>query len=35
MIPMHEIARLQWRLGEIDDEELRRVEEFVNRFSHE
>jgi len=32
---MREIARLRWRLGEIDDDELQRVEEFADRFSYE
>jgi hypothetical protein len=32
---MREIARLQWQLGEITDDELRRIEEFADRFSYE
>jgi hypothetical protein len=32
---MREIARLQWRLGDIGDDELRRVEEFADGFSYE
>ncbi len=32
---MREIARLQWRLGEIGDDELRRIEEFADGFSYE
>lgn len=32
---LREIARLRWQLGEIDDEELRRAEEFADGFSYE
>jgi hypothetical protein len=32
---MREIARLQWRLGEIGDDELRRAEDFADGFSYE
>jgi hypothetical protein len=32
---MREIARLQWQLGEITDEDLHRVEAFVDGFSYE
>ena len=32
---IREIARLQWRLGDIDDDELRRIEEFTDRFTYE
>jgi hypothetical protein len=32
---MREIARLQWQLGEITDEELHQLEEFADRFSYE
>ena len=32
---MREIARLRWQLGEIDDDELRRVEDFADGFSYE
>ena len=32
---MREIARLRWQLGEIGDDELRRVEEFADGFSYE
>ena len=32
---MREIARLQWQLGDIGDDELRRIEDFADRFSYE
>ncbi len=32
---MRDIARLRWRLGEIGDDELRRVEAFADRFNYE
>jgi hypothetical protein len=32
---MREIARLQWQLGEISDEELQRVEAFADGFTYE
>ena len=32
---LREIARLRWQLGEIDDEELRRAEDFADGFSYE
>lgn len=32
---MREIARLQWQLGELTDEELHRVEAFADRFTYE
>jgi hypothetical protein len=32
---MREIARLQWQLGEISDEELHRIELFADGFSYE
>ena len=32
---LREIARLRWQLGDIDDEELRRAEEFADGFSYE
>jgi hypothetical protein len=32
---MREIARLRWQLGEIEDDELRRVEDFADGFSYE
>ncbi len=32
---MREIARLQWQLGEITDEELHRVETFADGFTYE
>lgn len=32
---IREIARLQWRLGEIDDAELARIEAFADRFVYE
>lgn len=32
---MREIARLQWQLGEITDEELHRIEVFADRFTYE
>lgn len=32
---LREIARLQWKLGEIGDEELRRIEDFADGFSYE
>ncbi len=32
---MREIAWLEWRLGDIDDAELARIEAFADRFSYE
>jgi hypothetical protein len=32
---MREIARLQWQLGEISDEELQRIETFADGFTYE
>ena len=32
---VRDIARLRWRLGEIGDDELARIEEFADRFSYE
>ena len=32
---LREIARLQWQLGEITDEELHRIELFADGFSYE
>ncbi|MBL8288906.1 MAG: hypothetical protein JNL85_13055 [Rubrivivax sp.] len=32
---LREIARLRWQLGEIDDEALRRAEDFADGFSYE
>lgn len=32
---MREIARLRWQLGEIDDEALRRAEDFADGFNYE
>jgi hypothetical protein len=32
---MREIARLQWQLGEITDEELHRIEVFADGFNYE
>jgi uncharacterized membrane protein len=31
----YEIARIRWRLGEIDDAELQRIEAFYERFTYE
>jgi hypothetical protein len=32
---LREIGRLQWQLGEIDGEELQRIEAFADRFIYE
>lgn len=32
---LREIARLRWQLGEIDDEALRRAEDFADGFNYE
>jgi hypothetical protein len=32
---VREIARLRWKLGEIDDEALRRSEDFADGFRYE
>ena len=32
---IREIARVQWQLGEIGDDELRRIEEFTDGFTYE
>jgi len=32
---LREIARVRWQLGEIDDAELRRIEDFADGFSYE
>ena len=32
---LREIARVQWQLGEISDDELHRIEAFADGFSYE